>query len=150
MSTEYFESSSFPTSESPQDFAQVSKRTEEMSLREMHASIQVSAQDGKDTTQKRIDLQRNLSYPFISIVLALLSIPLSMRSSRHGGLLFCVGVNLAMGFLFSFLYALSISLGRGGTFDPILAAWGPNLLFTAIGFYLLLTMDSKKAFKVSN
>ena len=148
VSTEYFESRSFPTSESPKDFARVRKRPEEMSLREMYSTIQVHTQEGKDTTQKWVDLHRNLSYPFISIVLALLAIPLSLRSSRHGGLLFCIGVNLAMGFLFSFLYALSISLGRGGIFDPILAAWGPNLLFTTLGFYLLLTMDSEKAFPI--
>ena len=65
-----------------------------------------------------------------------LAIPLSIRSSRHGGLLFCVGINIAMGFIFSFIYAMSISLGKGGTFDPILATWGPNLLFTVLGFYL--------------
>lgn len=148
VSTEFFESRTFPVSESPEDFAKVIKRPEEMSLREMYATIQVHAREGKDTSQKWIDLHRNLSYPFISIVLALLAIPLSLRSSRHGGLLFCVGINLAMGFTFSFIYALSISLGRGGTFDPILAAWGPNLLFTALGFYLLLTMDSEKAFPI--
>lgn len=148
VSTEYFESRSFPVSETPKDFAKVSKLPEEMSLTEMYTTIQVQTQEGKDTSQKWIDLHRSLSYPFISIVLALLAIPLSLRSSRHGGLLFCVGVNLAMGFVFSFLYALSISLGRGGTFDPIMAAWGPNLLFTALGFYLLLTMDSEKAFPI--
>jgi lipopolysaccharide export system permease protein len=148
VSTEYFENRSFPTSISPKDFARVRKRPEEMSLTEMYSTIQVYAHEGKNTVQKWIDLHRNLSYPCISIVLALLAIPLSLRSSRHGGLLFCIGVNLAMGFFFSFLYALSISLGRGGTFDPILAAWGPNLLFTALGFYLLLTMDSEKAFPI--
>ena len=148
LSTEYFESRSFAVSEAPKDFAKVRKRPEEMSLREMYATIQVHAREGKDTSQKWIELHRNLSYPFISIVLALLAIPLSLRSSRHGGILFCVGVNLAMGFVFSFLYAISISLGRGGTFDPILAAWGPNLLFTALGFYLLLTIDSEKAFPI--
>ena len=148
VSTEYFSKRSFPVSESPQDFIHVSKRPEEMSLREMYETIQVHTREGKDTAQKWVELQRNLSYPFISIVLALLAIPLSLRSSRHGGLLFCVGINLAMGFVFSFLYAISISLGRGGTFDPILAAWGPNLLFTALGFYLLLTMDSEKAFPI--
>ena len=148
LSTEYFEKRSFPVSETPDDFAKVSKRPEELSLREMYTTIQIHTREGKDTTQKWIELHRNLSYPFISIVLALLAIPLSLRSSRHGGLLFCVGVNLAMGFLFSFLYAISISLGRGGTFDPLLAAWGPNLLFTALGFYLLLTLDSEKAFPI--
>ena len=135
VSTEYFENRSFPVSEIPSDFAKVSKLPEEMSLREMYATIQVEP-------------HRNLSYPFISIVLALIAIPLSLRSSRHGGLLFCVGVNLGMGFVFSFLYAISISLGRGGTFGPILAAWGPNVLFTALGFYLLLTLDSEKAFPI--
>jgi lipopolysaccharide export system permease protein len=148
VSTEYFESRFFPVSETPQDFATVRKRPEEMSLREMYETIQVHAREGKDTSQNWVELNRNLSYPFISIVLALLAIPLSLRSSRHGGILFCVGINLAMGFVFSFLYAISISLGRGGTFDPILAAWGPNLLFTALGFYLLLTIDSEKAFPI--
>ena len=148
VSTEYFENRSFPVSEIPSDFAKVSKLPEEMSLREMYATIQVEAREGKDTSQKWIELHRNLSYPFISIVLALIAIPLSLRSSRHGGLLFCVGVNLGMGFVFSFLYAISISLGRGGTFGPILAAWGPNVLFTALGFYLLLTLDSEKAFPI--
>ena len=41
-------------------------------------------------------------------------------------------------------YAMGISLGHGGTFNPILASWGPNLLFIFIGFYLILTLDSEK------
>ncbi len=148
QSTEQFEKKTFPTPETPKNLAKVRKRPEEMSLREMYRKIQVQTREGKDTSLKWIELQRNFSYPFISVVMALLAIPLSIRSSRHGGLLFSVGVNIAMGFAFSFLYAISISLGRGGTFDPILAAWGPNLLFTVLGFYLLLTMDSEKAFPI--
>ena len=119
-----------------------------MSLSQLYQKIQIQSLEGKDTTMEWIELHRNISYPFISVVMALLAIPLSIRSSRHGGLLFCVGVNIAMGFMFSFIYAMSISLGRGGTFDPILATWGPNLLFTVLGFYLLLTMDSEKAFPI--
>ena len=76
-------------------------------------------------------------------MLALLAIPLSLRSSRHGGVLFCFGINLAMGFVFSFLYAMGISLGFGGIFSPLFAAWGPFLLFSSLGFYLLFTLDSE-------
>jgi len=76
-------------------------------------------------------------------VLALLAIPLSLKSSRHGGALFALGVNLGMGFFFSFIYAMGISLGHSGAFGPLLAAWGPNLLFMALGFYLMLTLDSE-------
>ena len=148
QSTQYFERKFFDTPETPKKFSTVHTRPEEMRLSELYQQIQIQNLEGKDTSMKWIELHRNISYPFISVVMALLAIPLSIRSSRHGGLLFCVGVNIAMGFIFSFIYAMSISLGKGGTFDPILAAWGPNLLFTVLGFYLLLTMDSEKAFPI--
>ena len=147
-STQYFERKFFDTPETPKKLSKARKRPEEMSLSELYQQIQIQNLEGKDTSMKWIELHRNISYPFISVVMALLAIPLSIRSSRHGGLLFCVSINIAMGFIFSFIYAMSISLGKGGTFDPILAAWGPNLLFTVLGFYLLLTMDSEKAFPI--
>ena len=148
ISTQYFEKKFLATPESPKNLSKAHRRPEEMSLSGLFKEIQTQNREGKDTSMKWIELHRHISYPFISVVMALLAIPLSIRSSRHGGLLFCVGVNLAMGFVFSFLYAMSISLGKGGTFDPILAAWGPNILFTVLGFYLLLTMDSEKAFPI--
>ena len=147
-STQYFERKFLATPETPKNLSKAHRRPEEMSISGLYQEIQTQNLEGKDTTMKWIELHRNISYPFISVVMALLAIPLSIRSSRHGGLLFCVGINLAMGFVFSFIYAMSISLGKGGTFDPILAAWGPNLLFTVLGFYLLLTMDSEKAFPI--
>ena len=147
-STKYFDKKYFITPETPDNLSKAHKRPEEMSLSELYKKIQMQALKGADTSMSWIELHRTISYPFISVVMALLAIPLSIRSSRHGGLLFCVSVNIAMGFAFSFLYAMGISLGKGGTFDPILATWGPNLLFTVLGFYLLLTMDSEKAFPI--
>ena len=147
-SMEYFENKFLNTPVTPKNLSKASARPEEMRLSELYQQIQIQNLEGKDTTMQWIELNRNISYPFISVVMALLAIPLSIRSSRHGGLLFCVGINIAMGFVFSFIYAMGISLGKGGTFDPILAAWGPNLLFTVLGFYLLLTMDSEKAFPI--
>lgn len=142
--TEYFAQRSFPIPDVPEDFEKVRRRPEEVNLKEMYRAIEEQATAGKDTTKALVDFHHKISYPFISIVLGLLAIPLSLRSSRHGGILFCVGVNLAMGFVFSFLYAVGISLGHGGTFGPVLAAWGPIALFTAGGFYLILTLDSEK------
>ncbi|NIQ02333.1 MAG: LPS export ABC transporter permease LptG [Nitrospinaceae bacterium] len=142
--TEYFQIRHFPVPETAADFGKIRKRPEEMSLSEMYRSIQKQSAAGKDTTQKWVELNHKFSYPFIAVVLALMAIPLSLRSSRHGGVLFCVSVNLGIGFLFSFFYAVSISLGRGETFDPIMAAWGPIALFTCIGLYLILTLDSDR------
>ena len=142
--TEYFEKKIIPVVETPDDFIKnIIIHSDEMSLRELYKEIQEMTLEGKDTLKHRVEFHQKISYPFISIVLALLAIPLSLRSSRHGGVLFCVGINLAMGFMFSFLYAMGVSLGFGGFFSPLFAAWGPFLLFSSFGFYLLLTLDSE-------
>jgi lipopolysaccharide export system permease protein len=143
-STKYFKRESFPVLEKPADFKKLQKRPEEMSARYMFETIRKQEKEGLDATRTWIDLHQKLSYPFISVVLALIGIPLSIRSSRKGGLLFCVWVSLVTGFIFSFIYAMGISFGYKGVFSPVLAAWGPSLLFIFIGFYLLLTMDSEK------
>jgi len=142
--TEYFETRVIPVLETPDDFVKnIIVHSDEMSLRELYKKIQEMTLEGKDTLKHRVEFHQKISYPFISIVLALLAIPLSLRSSRHGGVLFCVGINLAMGFVFSFLYAMGVSLGYGGFFSPLFAAWGPFLLLSSLGFYLLFTLDSE-------
>ena len=143
-STHYFKRKIVPSLEKPADFKKLQKRPEEMSARYMYQIIQKQEKEGLDSTRAWIDFHQKLSYPFISVVLALIGIPLSIRSSRKGGLLFCVWVSLVTGFIFFFFYALGISFGYKGVFSPVLAAWGPCLLFICIGFYLLLTMDSEK------
>ncbi|MFQ5450812.1 MAG: LPS export ABC transporter permease LptG [Nitrospinaceae bacterium] len=141
--TEFFEKNYFPFSEIPSDFQIIKKRPEEMNLRKLYEEILAWQSEGKDVSKKWVDLHHKISYPFIAIVMALIGIPLSLRTSRHGGVLFSVALNLSLGIFFSFLYAMGISLGRGGTFGPVLAAWGPLALFTSIGFYLILTIDSE-------
>lgn len=142
--TEYFEKRVIPVLETPDDLVKnIIIHSDEMSLRELYKEIQEMTLEGKDTLKHRVEFHQKISYPFISIVLALLAIPLSLRSSRHGGVLFCIGINLAMGFVFSFLYAMGVSLGYGGFFSPLFAAWAPFLLFSSLGFYLLFTLDSE-------
>ena len=143
--TIYFKKKIFPVEETLSDFIINNKtiRSEELSLSELHKTIQELTAEGKNTLKSRVEFHQKISYPFISIVLALLAIPLSLRSSRHGGVLFCVGVNLAVGFVFSFLYAMGVSLGAGGFFSPLFAAWGPFLFFSSLGFYLIFTLDSE-------
>ena len=143
--TELFEERSFNFPEIPSDFITYKRRPEELSLKNMYEEILQHQSEGKDVVGKWVDLNYRLSYPFIGVVLSIIGIPLSLRSSRHGGLLFSVAINLASGVAFSFLYAMCLSLGRGGTFDPIMATWGPIALFICMGFYLLLTIDSEKS-----
>jgi lipopolysaccharide export system permease protein len=142
--TDFFEAKIFAFPEVPSDFITIRRRPEEMSLRHMYAEILEQQSEGKDVTEKWLNLNHRLSYPFTVVVLALIGITISLRSSRQGGLLFSVAINLTIGVAFSFFYAMCVSMGRSGTFDPAFATWSPIVLFTAIGFYLLLTIDSEK------
>ena len=142
--TQHFKRKVIPSLEKPADFKKLQRRPEEMSAHYMYKTIQKQEKEGLDSTRTWIDFHQKLSYPFISVVLALIGIPLSIRSSRKGGLLFCVWLSLITGFIFSFFYAIGISFGYKGVLSPSLAAWGPCLLFICIGFYMLLTMDSEK------
>ncbi len=36
------------------------------------------------------------------------------------------------------------SLGFGGIFNPVFAAWGAILFFSSIGFYMIVTLDSEE------
>jgi lipopolysaccharide export system permease protein len=144
VNTQYFDREIFPLPETPKDLNKAQKKPEEMSVSEMYRDIKATSTEGKDSSRMWVDLHHKFSYPFIGVVLALIGIPLSLRSNRSGGVLFSVGLSLGLGFAFSFIYAMGISLGHGGTFSPFLAAWGPNIIFSCIGFYLLLTLDSTK------
>ena len=148
VNTQYFDRKIFPLPETPKDLNKAKKKPEEMTVTEMYEDIKVIAAEGKDSSRMWVDLHHKFSYPFIGVVLALIGIPLSLRSNRTGGVLFSIGLSLGLGFAFSFIYAMGISLGHGGTFSPFLAAWGPNIIFFCVGFYLVLTLDSAKVLPI--
>lgn len=129
--------------ETPEDFAIVfEKSAEKMSYRELSAYIKKLTENGYDTTRYRVDLQGKLSYPLVSLIMALIATPFALMVGRRGGL--AAGVVIAFGFsyLYWMVYSLCISLGHGGTLPPIVAAWAANVLFSAAGGYLFLTVRS--------
>jgi lipopolysaccharide export LptBFGC system permease protein LptF len=61
--------------------------------------------------------------------------PLAARSWRGGKAIY-VGLTLLVGFLFFVAVRVAQAMGRSGELDPIVAAWGPNLLFFLVGALL--------------
>jgi lipopolysaccharide export LptBFGC system permease protein LptF len=47
-------------------------------------------------------------------------------------------------FSMNFLTHLFLALGEGDRISPLVAAWTPNILFTAIGLYLLYLRASNR------
>ena len=92
----------------------------------------------------KVSLYDKLALPTMSVVFALLGVPLAMTPPRarfNRGFLF----SILLIFLYYLVRALCLSLGETGTLPAIIAAWLPNIVLFSAGAY----MYHKKAFKIS-
>lgn len=128
-------------SETPEDFTAVHREAEDLSYQSLSREIEDLRQKGIDTTEARVDLWLKLAVPFISVIMALIAIPLASRHSRGSGVAASVGAALVIGFSYWVVLALTTSLGKGGVLPAPLAAWSANLIFAAIGLIFFLSSD---------
>lgn len=140
---EKFEKRKIYFSVTPEDLTKMHKHKEEMTLRELYDYASKVKKEGLDNSRYMVDFHQKISYPFISLITALIGIPFSLKSVRSGGVMLCVGISIVTGFSYYFIFSLGISLGYGGALPPFLAAWGTNILFAIMGLYLIITIDSE-------
>lgn len=93
---------------------------------------------GLDATPDLVSLRRKLSFPLVPLVMTLIAVPFAATVGRRGALF---GIAAGVGLAFGYWMAASVlaAIGRAGALDPTLAAWAPNLAFSALAAYLLLT-----------
>src|SRR5881296_692420 len=84
----------------------------------------------------RTHLQYRLALPWTCFVVVCIAAPLGIGYSRRG-VLSSVAAAVILVFSMNFLTHLFLALGEGDRISPLVAAWTPNILFTAIGLYLL-------------
>jgi LPS export ABC transporter permease LptG len=133
-----FTLASFPDiHEQPSYFIKEEKQSQEMTYGELTAYIADLSQSGFDTVRLRVQLDRKLADPAITLIMAILAVPFALFMSKRGSL---VGIATAIAVAISYWVVAGIfsSLGNIDTLPPLLAAWSPDLLFAIIGSYLLL------------
>jgi LPS export ABC transporter permease LptF/LPS export ABC transporter permease LptG len=133
-----FTLASFPEiHEQPTYFIKEEKQSQEMTYGELSNYIADLSQSGFDTIRLRVQLDRKLADPAITLVMAILAVPFALFMGKRGGI---AGIATAIGVAISYLivaYTFS-GLGNINTLPPLLAAWSPDLLFAIAGSYLLL------------
>ena len=133
-----FQESSFgEIHETPIYFKKEERPSQEMSYRELSSYIRDLQQSGFDTTPLRVQLNRKLSYPLLTLVMAILAVPFSLAAGKRGSLA-GIGAALALAILYWVLAGISENLGNVNSLPAVLAAWSPDLLFAMAGSYLLL------------
>ena len=133
-----FDSSSFAEiREQPSYFKKEERPSQEMSYDELSRYIRDLQQSGFDTTRLRVQLNRKLAYPLITLVMAIVAVPFALSAGKRGSI---AGLGAAVGVAIAYWIIAGIfeNLGDVNSLPAILAAWSPDLLFAMAGSYLLL------------
>ena len=133
-----FTVSAFPEiHEQPAYFKKEDRQSEQMSYTQLATYINDLKQSGFDTIRLRVQLNRKMAYPLMTLVLAILAIPFSLYAGKRGGI---AGIGTAIGVAICYWVIAGIfeNLGDVNSLPAILAAWSPDLLFAIAGTYLLL------------
>jgi LPS export ABC transporter permease LptG len=122
---------------SPESFATERPDAERMNYRELDRYIAALSASGEDVVPLRVELQRKLSFPFVTLILTLIAVPFAVTMGRHGALS-GVGIGIVLALSYWVVISIFAAIGSAGIVTPLLAAWAPNVLFGGSAAYLLL------------
>jgi lipopolysaccharide export LptBFGC system permease protein LptF len=127
--------------EPPTYFQREDKDSDTLRFAELHAQIRALEARGLDVAKPRVQLHRKLAFPQVALVMTLIGIPFAFSVARRGAL-FGIGVAIVIAIVYWASLGVFEALGNNSLLPPPLAAWTPNLLFGAVGAWLMLNLES--------
>jgi len=137
-----FEVATFPQlNEQPTYFKKEVKQSSEMNYDELRAYIHDLQQSGFEVVRLKVQLQKKLAFPVITLVMAILAIPFALSAARRGAV---TGVAVAVGIAVVYLMVSGLfeAVGNLGQLPPAVAAWAPDILFGLLGGYMTLKVQT--------
>jgi len=107
-----------------------------MTYLELKDYIEGLQQGGFEVDHLKTELYTKLSFPFVSFIMPILGIPFAFTIGRKGAL-YGIAAGVLLGIFYWGAFGVFGVLGSNGLLSPLLAAWGPNLVFGAGGALLL-------------
>lgn len=121
----------------PTEFKGLKSEVEMMNLTELNQFIDEETQKGSNMVDAyKLEKYKRLAFPFATIVLTFIAVPLAARKVR-GGIGLNMGIGLGIAFLFIFFMQISSVFATEGGVNPAIAVWIPNILFGLVALYLL-------------
>ena len=127
--------------EPPSYFRKEVRQSQEMNYDELSRYIHDLQQAGFDVVRLRVQLQKKLAYPLITLVIAVLAVPFALSMGRKGALT-GVAVAVLIGVVYFIVAGLFEAMGNVNQLPPALAAWSPDVIFCLAGGYLVLKTPS--------
>jgi LPS export ABC transporter permease LptG len=135
---EPFKQKRMALAEHPEYFKKETPGSSSMTLSELRRAIADLSHAGFDVLDLRIALQSKIAFPLTCLVMVIVGLPFSFSVGKRGAL-YGAATGIAIGLAYWGLTGLFEQMGRYEMLPPMLAAWGPNMLFGAGGLYLFLT-----------
>jgi lipopolysaccharide export system permease protein len=129
--------SEFELDEDPDNLAARKRRPEEFSWLQLRRLIGQMEARGLGADDYLVDLHHKLAWPFAGFIVALLGVPVALRSARESGIARGTAIGLVIGFSYWIVTGLALSAGRTEAVSPLAAAWAANLIFGGVAVLLI-------------
>jgi LPS export ABC transporter permease LptG len=137
-----FDAATYPElAEAPAYFKKEIKQSSEMSYEELRRYIHDLEQSGFDVVRLRVQLQKKIAYPLITLVMAVLAIPFALSAGKRSAVT-GIATAIGIGVVYWTISGLFEAMGNLSQLPPAVAAWSPDLVFGFIGGYLILRMPT--------
>lgn len=122
--------------EYPEYFSREVKESSKMSYRELEAYIAGLQLGGFEVDHLRTELHKKISFPVVNLIMAFLGVPFALSVGRKGAL-YGIAAGVLIGIIYWGAFGLFGVLGVSGMLAPVMAAWGPNVVFATLTGLLL-------------
>jgi lipopolysaccharide export system permease protein len=137
--TEKFGERKLEVLETPKDFSGLKTLPQELDWLDLYRYSSKLQQEGYNAAQYQVDLNLRLAFPVTAVILALLGLGLALRQSLRGNIAVGVGLGSLVAGAYLTLLQVGSSLGNAGIVPPAVGVWSGNVIFAALGAYLLAT-----------
>ena len=125
----------------PEQFTLASVEPTSLSYVDLKAAISELKSAGRPTASLEAGLLHKISGPLSSILMPLLGAVAGFGIARSGRLFIRAVIGMGLGFAYFVADNFGLAMGNLGAYPPILAAWGPFLLFLLIGETVLIQTE---------
>jgi LPS export ABC transporter permease LptF/LPS export ABC transporter permease LptG len=125
--------------EPPNYFQSSVPKADQMTLGELRTYISQLRASGANVVSYLVELQRRVAFPLVTVVMTLIAVPFAITTGRRGAM-YGIGIGIVLAIVYFIVMSVFVALGQGGVLTPVLAAWAPNLMFSALAAYMILTV----------
>ncbi len=111
-----------------------------MSIRTLREYAENLKRGGYQAYRYLTMMHTKIASPFAALIMVLLGIPFALKNSRSGGVAMGIGASIGIGFAYFVVNAVLLSYGRSGVLNPVVAAWGANVLFMMSGIWMSMSI----------